>query len=84
MTKPEILITDRDVRESCLGTVRLLKVFAPGYPNLTWHEVWEAFTEAYPGQWAVQVFPPQEQLVDSKAVYHLFVLDQEPVGLNLR
>lgn len=61
-----------------------LKVWAPGYPLLSWSAVWEAFTEAYPGRWAVQVFPPSDALVDGKNVYHLWVLEDEPTGLNLR
>lgn len=79
-----ITITERGHRESCLGRVLQLKVFAPDYRPLSWREVWEAFAAAYPGKWAVQCFPPAAALVDSKAVYHLFVLDGEPTGLNLR
>ena len=59
-------------------------MWAPGYPLLTWRQIWDAFTEKYPDRWAVQVFPPVGELVDSKAVYHLWVLESEPDGLNLR
>lgn len=79
-----IEVTERGTRESCLGTVLQLKVSAPGYPPLSWREVWDAFQEAYPGRWAVQVFPPASRLVDSKAVYHLWVTEAEPWGLDLR
>jgi hypothetical protein len=61
-----------------------IKVFAPGYRALSWREVWDAFTVAYPGRWAVQCFPPADQGIDGKAVYHLFVCDETPWGLNLR
>lgn len=77
-------VTERGSRDSCLGLVTQLKVWAPGYPPLSWSAVWEAFTERYPGRWAVQVFPPAEHLVDGKNVYHLWVLEAEPHGLNLR
>lgn len=77
-------MTERGYRESVLGRVLQLKVFAPGYPVLTWRQVWEAFAAAYPGRWAVQVFPPADALVDQKNVYHLFVCEGEPAGLNLR
>jgi hypothetical protein len=80
---PAITITERGERDSVLGRVLQLKVFAPGYPPLSWREVWEAFAAAYPGRWAVQVFPPAGSLVDSKAVYHLWLLPGEPAGLNL-
>lgn len=79
-----LTITDRGVRDSCLGPVIQLKIFAEDYRPLYWREVWEAFNKNYPGRWAVQVFPPRESLIDSKAVYHLFVLEDEPTGLNLR
>lgn len=76
-------ITERGYRDSVLGRVLQIKVFEDGYRPLGWTEVWEAFAERYPGKWAVQVFPPKDQIIDGKAVYHLFVLDGEPAGLNL-
>ena len=79
-----VTITERGYRGSCLGRVLQLKVFTPGYRPLGWSEVWEAFVAAYPGRWAVQVFPPADRLVDGKAVYHLWVLPGEPAGLDLR
>ncbi len=71
-------------RSTCLGEVLYIKICAPGHPPLSWREVWECFAEAYPGRWAVECFPPADQLVDGKAMYHLFVLEGEPVGLNIR
>lgn len=79
-----MIIKERGYRESCLGRVLQIKIFAPGYRPLTWREVWEAFAETYPGQWAVQCFPPADELVDGKNVYHLFVCDTPPDGLNIR
>jgi hypothetical protein len=84
MAREEIRIDERGRRDSCLGSVLQLKVWSPGYPPLLWSEVWDAFVTAYPGRWAVQLFPPAGDLVDGKAVYHLFVCDSEPEGLNLR
>lgn len=84
MTRSDVLITDRGLVDSCLGTVRQLKVFTMDYQNLSWEQVWEAFTSEYPGKWAVQMFPPVGQLVNGKPVYHLFVTEGEPAGLNLR
>jgi len=80
----ELRITERGWRDSCLGRVLQLKVWAPGYPPLFWREVWDAFSGAYPGKWAVQCFPPADALLDSKAVYHLFLLERPPWGLDLR
>lgn len=79
----DVVITERGVRDSALGPVLQIKVFRPGYPVMTWREVWEAFAARYPDRWAVQMFPPREALIDSKAVYHLLVLDHCPDGLDL-
>jgi hypothetical protein len=79
-----IEITERGMRDSCLGAVLQLKICTRDYQQLSWREIWEAFTAAYPGRWAVQVFPPRERLLDAKHVYHLFVLPEEPRGLDLR
>ena len=84
VTMNDLLITERGYRDSCLGRVLQLKIFAPGYRPLTWRDVWDRFTEMYPGRWAVQCFPPADQLVDGKNVYHLFVCDTPPIGLNIR
>ena len=82
-TERDIVITERGYQESCLGRVLQIKVWACGYPLLTWREIWEAFVSAYPDRWAIQVFPPEVSLVDSRNVYHLWVLESEPWGLNL-
>lgn len=78
-----MIITERGERDSVLGRVLQLKIHTADYRPLGWFEVWEAFSAKYPGRWAVQVFPPADQLVDGKAVYHLFMCE-EPAGLNLR
>lgn len=80
----DVVVTERGYRDSCLGRVLQLKIFTREYRQLGWGEVWETFAERYPGKWAVQCFPPAGELVDSKNVYHLFVLDFEPPGLNIR
>ena len=79
-----IVITERGIEETCLGAALQLKVHASDYSLLSWREIWDEFVRLYPGKWAVQVFPPEENLVDSKNVYHLWVLESEPWGLNLR
>ena len=80
----ELIITERGRRESCLGSVRQIKVFSLTYRPLSWSEVWEAFAEAYPGRWAVQCFPPAGVLVAGKPAYHRFVCDAPPAGVNIR
>ena len=83
----EVTITERGYREeTCIGRVLQIKVFTPDYKPLSWREAWEKFAATYPGRWAVQCFPPADQLVDGKAVYHLWVLEpgNVPQGLNIR
>jgi len=84
MANPVINITEHGERESCIGKVLWIKVFAEDYRRLYWREVWDVFSKKYPGKWAVQVFPPKRQLVDSKSVYHLWVAETCPQGLNIR
>lgn len=80
----KVEIREGNFRDTPLGEALHIKMHAEGYPPLSWKDCWEAFSEAYPGRWAVQVFPPADQLVDGKCMYHLFVLDEEPEGLNIR
>lgn len=81
----DLILEARDeLRASSLGLVRQIKIFAPGYRPLSWREVWDRFSDAYPGRWAVQAFPPAEALIDGKCVYHLWVCEEPPVGLDIR
>ena len=63
-----VIVTERGYRASVLGRVLQLKVFEEAYRPLLWREVWDVFAARYPGRWAVQCFPPADQLVDGKAV----------------
>ena len=82
----DLTIREIEPRETPLGPALHVKVQAAGYRPLSWREVWDAFAARYPGRWAVQAFPPAGQLVDGKAVYHLFVLEPgyEPEGLSIK
>ena len=82
--EPSVRVEERGLRETCLGPALQLKVYRPGYAPLSWRECWEAYAAAYPGRWAVQAFPPADRLIDGKAVYHLFVLEKPPAGLDLK
>ncbi|KKK70115.1 hypothetical protein LCGC14_2927230 [marine sediment metagenome] len=82
----DLTIREIEPRETPLGPVLYVKVQAAGYRPLSWREVWEAFAARYPDRWAFEMFPPAAELVDGKAVYHLFVLppDFEPGALNIK
>jgi len=81
---PPVLIKERGLRDSSFGEVLQLKVWADGYPDLRWEQIQEAFSAAYPGRYAVQLFPPASRVVNGKAVYHLWVLPEAPRGVDLR
>jgi hypothetical protein len=65
------------------GPALYIRVFTNNYRQLTWSEVCEAFHRNYPGQWAKQYFPPADQLVDDTNIYHLYVLETPPEGVNI-
>jgi hypothetical protein len=67
-----------------LGAVLYIKIARYDGRPMGWEEVWARFAAAYPGRWAVQVFPPLECLVNDANYYHLFVLDEgEPMPASL-
>lgn len=54
---------------------RLVVARHDGLP-MAWSEVWEVFSDRFPGRWALQWFPPAEALVDEVNKYHLWVLPE--------
>lgn len=75
---------DMGRRRTPWGTVRYIKIRRDDERPMRWSEVWATFDRVYPGQWAIEFFPPREELVDEANIYHLFVLDEPPVGFDLR
>ena len=65
-----------------LGYVLYIKIRRFDEKPMSWREVWEVFSDRYPGYWAVQFFPPASELVDDANIYHLYVL-HEPPSINL-
>jgi len=68
------------------GEVTRLKVYTSDYRRLSWSQVWQAFQSAYPNRWALELYPPSEELVDEAHVYHLWLLPEgwrPPEGMNL-
>ena len=58
------------------GAVEYIKIRRYDGKPMTWREVWEVFADAYPGCWAIEVFPPQWYLVDDANIYHLFIVPE--------
>lgn len=71
-------------RHTELGNVLYIRISTPNYQQLSWEHVWNVFKDRYPGRWAIQVFPPEEALVNDTNIYHLFVLDHQPRGFNIK
>ncbi|MBK8986275.1 MAG: hypothetical protein IPM39_09365 [Chloroflexi bacterium] len=66
--------------------VARLKVYTPDYRRLAWLQVWQVFQAVYPGRWALELYPPAEDLMDDAHVYHLWLLPEEwrpPDEMNL-
>lgn len=72
-----------DERPTGLGPALRIRIHRKDKRPMSFRELWEVFQMAYPGRWALQVFPPAHQLVDQAHKYHLYVFDDEPLGLNL-
>jgi hypothetical protein len=67
-------------------TLTHLKIYTPDYQPLSWAQVWQAFVAVYPERWAVEFFPPTEDLVNDAHIYHLWLLPEVhtlPDSLNL-
>lgn len=71
-------------RETSFGRVTYLRIYRDDDQPMSWREVWETFSAVYPDRWAIEVFPPEAHLLDEANVYHLFMLEDEPRGLNIR
>lgn len=73
-------------RWTALGMAVYLRVYTTDYRPLLWREIHDAFQAIYPGAWAVQVFPPDDCLVDEENIYHLFMFSGpfQFTGLNIK
>lgn len=78
-------IQEMGERWSELGPVLYIRVQRYDHKPMGWEDLWERFSDAYPGRWAVQVFPPAEALVNEANIYHLFVLAEgaSPLGMTI-
>lgn len=67
-----------------LGWVTRIHVVRHDGEPMYWDEIHFVFSQAYPGMWAMQMFPSCDQVIDNVNKYHLFVLATEPQGLNIQ
>jgi len=77
-------IQEKGHRSTSFGDALYIRIFTPCYRQLSWTEVWATFADSYPGKWAIQCFPPEDEVVDEQNIYHLFVLEQAPRGVSIK
>jgi hypothetical protein len=82
-SKPTVLSNSVSTIALPLGLAQHIKIGTEDRRQLSWAEVYECFADHYPGRWAIQFFPPREQLTDETNVYHLYVLDGAPEDVGL-
>lgn len=72
-----------DRRPTVAGEALLVSISRRDQRPMGFLEVHQVFAAHYPGRWGLQVFPPQERLLNGANKYHLFVLDEPPAGMDL-
>ena len=77
-------VQELEYKDTSFGRCLYIKIRRYDDQPMSWREVWATFADRYSGKWAVQFFPPASDLVDEANVYHLFVLDREPVGVSIK
>lgn len=82
-TKSVPFVQEMGERNTSFGRVLYIKVRTEDYRELSWREIWDTFSDRYPDRWAVQMFPPACELMDQVNLYHLWVLEDAPSGVNI-
>jgi hypothetical protein len=77
-------VHEGSVHETSMGRATYVAITRPDGRAMSWREVYDCFSEVYPDKWAVQFFPPKDELVDRVNMYHLYVLDTPPEGVNIK
>ncbi len=81
---PKVSIQELGERLTSFGVANYIKIRRHDEKPMNWRAVWEAFASTYPDCWAVQMFPPASELIDEINVYHLYVLQDSPSGVNIK
>lgn len=77
----DILLCDK--RPTPLGVATYVRIHRDDMAPMGFRELWDVFSETFPGKWAVQLFPEKTHLLDQANKYHLFVLDNRPDAFDL-
>lgn len=77
---------DVTVRRSAWGDIIQLEVrTADHQPVHNWQDLYAIKTALFPNRYAIEVYPPQDRLVDGAHAYHLWVLPEGfrvPFGIH--
>ena len=74
---------EMDCTRTSFGRAMYVRVRTPDYQQLTWEEIQEAYSGLYPYNWAIQFFPPADEVVNEENIYHLYVLEDRPVSVTI-
>jgi len=80
----DTFVQEMGARSTSFGEAFYIRIYTNQYRPLSSTEIWETFIDAYPGQWAIQSFPPEDRVVDEQNIYHLFVLTEPPQGFDIK
>ena len=83
MRPDDTTVQTMDKRNTMFGSMTYIRIYTSDYRKLAWSEIWATFADSFPGKWAVECFPPADKLIDEQNIYHLFVLDHPPVGMDI-
>jgi len=76
-------VQEMGATDSAFGLVEYIKIRRTDDKPMSWTAVWETFTDRYPERWAIEVFPPADEVVDEANIYHLYILEGKPEGLSI-
>lgn len=76
-------ITEHGHVSTALGRALRVTIERTDGAPMGFRELYAAYADRYPGRWALQTLPPAARLFDGANRYHLHVIDEEPVGLDL-
>lgn len=76
-------VIEKGVVRTPLGPALRVTIHRHDKRQMAFWQVWEAFSNAYPGKYAVQLFPPRAHYIDMANKYHLHVFANQPEGLDL-
>lgn len=79
----EVTIVEQGWVQTDLGPALRIHLQRHDKAPMGFHEVYDAFANAYPGRWALQCLPPRKHLMNQANKYHLHVLDTQPRAFDL-